>query len=1156
MLLIAYCQVSPRRRPALTKLLLIMKLTSVLCIIACLHASAGVYAQKVTIYGQNASLKSLFNEIKRQTKYTFVYTDDFLQQSKTVTIDVKDAPLETVLDICFKDQPFTYTIFNKMVVLQERPEKKQMAATALPPPVEITGKVTNEKGEPLNEVSVLVKGTRNGTKTNAAGMFKITVNTSGAPSLEFSHVGYETQTVPVGDQTRMNIVLKESPLGLNDVVVIAYGKSSRREISNAIVSLSAKDVEDIPVASAAEAMVGLVPGADISLPSGEPGSAPVTRIRGIGSIGAGNSPLYVVDGYPLNSADNFNQVSPQDIQSIQILKDAAACAIYGSRGGNGIILVTTKHGISGKTRFSFNAYTGIQQASKRVKLLDGPQFVSYTKDAYANAGTALPASYADSVTRYENTDWQDVIFQTGIQSNYQLSASGGSDVSRYFIAGSYFKQEGIVKGSASDRFALRANYDARLTKKVRLGLSLAPSFTRIDTKPVSGTFNGSMITGGGASTVGAIVTDALLIAPTLPVYISNGDYAQFNNTGSLMTINIYNPLATIDLYKDHTNTFRGLGISWLEWEILHGLTFKTSFGGEILSNRRNWYIPATLATASATNANLSNPLLAGLNSMQTSSDSYNWVWENTLNYITTIGIDHKINAIAGYASQRNTSEGSNIFGQAGTYTNTAINYVTAAGQIFGSANYGANALVSVFGRLNYSYKEKYLLSAAIRTDGSSRFGSDNRYASFPSISVGWRLSEETFMRSLPQVSELKLRASYGVTGNNDIGDFSWQSYETAANYVFGANAGTRVYGFVPNSVAIKNLTWETNKQVDAGIELGLFNNRIYLTVDAYQRNTTNLLLNRNVPAVTGFTTRVLNNVGEVQNRGLEFAVTTQNTTGKLKWTTTANISFNTNKVLSLASDNDQILFDAVFGYTSSIRVLKGKPLGSFYGYRQTGVYMNAADVAGSPKWSTGSQPGDIKYEDISGPAGKPDGKIDANDITYLGNALPKYVFGFVNSLTYKNFQFNFTLQGRVGGQVLNGAMRYTYNFYGKVNAPVSLANRWRSEAEPGDGWTPKVTTSAPSSITSFSTHELFDASFLRIRNVTLRYNVSGRLVKQLKLQSASVYVTGQNLYTFSKYFGYNPEANIYGNTSNPTYGVDQGAYPLARTLTAGISVGF
>ncbi|KAI9463074.1 hypothetical protein F5148DRAFT_1286205 [Russula earlei] len=498
-----------------------------------------------------------------------------------------------------------------------------------------------------------------------------------------------------------------------------------------------------------------------------------------------------------------------------------------------------------------------------------------------------------------------------------------------------------------------------------------------------------------------------------------------------------------------------------------------------------------------------------------------------------------------------------VFGQAGTYTNSAIEYVTAAGQIFGSANYGANALVSTFGRLSYSYKDKYLLSAAIRTDGSSRFGSDNRYATFPSVSAAWRMTEENFMKKLRYISELKIRGSYGATGNNNIGDFSWQSYQTAANYIFGSNAGTRVYGFTPNSVSVKNLTWETNKQIDAGLELGLFNNRIYLTVDAYQRNTTNLLLNRNVPGLIGFTTRVLNNVGEVRNQGLEFALTTQNTTGKLKWTTTANLFFNNNKVMALASDNDQILFDAVNGYTSSIKVVKGQALSSFYGYKQIGVYLNATDVTKSPVWASGgSQPGDIKYADVSGANGKPDGKIDANDITLLGNALPKYSFGILNSFAYKNFQFSFNLQGSVGGLVLNGVDRYIYNFYGKVNARTNALNRWRSETDPGDGWTPKVTTAPSTALTSFSSHELFDASFLRVRNITLRYALDKRILSKLHLQTASLYVTAQNVFTFTGYFGYNPEANLYGNTTNPTYGVDQGSYPLARTVTFGLSVGF
>ncbi|HMI60369.1 MAG TPA: TonB-dependent receptor plug domain-containing protein, partial [Puia sp.] len=398
-----------------------MNFTAIFLFMAFLQVSAAGYAQKITINEQKASVGRIFEEIKRQTGYSFLYTDEFLAEAKEVTVKVSNASIEEVLDLCFKEQNYTYRIFNKMVVVKEKP------------PVEIRGKVTNEKGEPLDDVSVVVKGTKTGAKTDATGSFRLSAVMDRKIVLEFSHIGYENQSVDVTNLSAVNVTLKEKTSGLNDVVIIAYGKSSRREVSNAIVSLSAKDVENIPVASPGDAMVGLVAGADISLPSGEPGSTPVIRIRGVGSIGAGNSPLFVVDGYPLNSADNFNMISPSDIQSIQVLKDAAACAIYGSRGGNGIILITTKHGTGGKTQFNFNAYAGAQQVSKKVELLNGPQFVSFLKDAYVNANIALTPPYSDSTTIYANTNWQDKIFKTGLQANYQLSASGGSDASRYYI---------------------------------------------------------------------------------------------------------------------------------------------------------------------------------------------------------------------------------------------------------------------------------------------------------------------------------------------------------------------------------------------------------------------------------------------------------------------------------------------------------------------------------------------------------------------------------------------------------------------------------------------------------------------------------------------------------------------------------------------------
>jgi len=1026
---------------------------------------------------------------------------------------------------------------------------------------EIKGKITDDKQVPLDGATIVEKGTQNIVTSKIDGSFTIKIRNTANFSLLVSYVNYSTTEIkftakPAG---LITVSLKALKSELDDVVVIAYGSTTKRQVSNSIVSISAKQVEDIPVGSPAEAMIGLVAGATIATPTGEPGQNPYIRIRGLGSISAGNNPLFIVDGYPLGNADNFYNISPADIQSIQILKDAAATALYGSRGANGIVSVTTKRGVAGKTKFAANIYHGIANASKKIELLNRDQYVAYIKEAYANSNTTFPAALVDS-TQYADTDWQDAIFRTGSQDNFQISASGGSDAAKFYLTGSYFKQNGIIKGTSFDRALLRASFDAKLSSKLKIGITLAPNFSTTYTQPVQGNFNNATFNNGGPSNVGAAVTDALLMAPLFPVRTSNGDYGQqVNSLGGAISLGIFNPVATLDLYKDKMNAFKGIMISFLEYQILKNLTFKTSLGGEALFSRRDYYVPSTLATGSAPSANLSNPLLTGISSAQINSNTYNWVWENTLNYTKIIRSSHKIEALLGYGAQKNTTESSTVTGKSSSYTSNSVQMVTGAGTINGAASYTANALASAFGRVNYSYKLRYILSAAIRTDGSSRFGSDNRYATFPSVSAAWRIADEKFMKKYSSVlSELKLRASYGVTGNNNIGDYNWQSYEQAANYIFGTNTGAINYGFSPNSVAIKNLTWETNKQTDVGLELGLFNNKIYLTVEAYRRTTTNLLLNRNVPSVVGFATRVLNNVGEVRNDGVDVQLQTTNINNKnFKWTTGANIFWAKNKVIALTSASDQILFDPVFGYTSAIRVIPGLPMGSFFGYEQIGVYQNSTDVANSAIWSSGgSKPGDIKYKDVSGANGVPDGVIDANDIHLLGDPYPKFSYGMQNEFTYKNWSFNISIQGIVGGKILNGADRYIYNNYGRANGRSNALNRWRSETDPGDGWTPRVLISAPSSLTSFSSHELFDATFLRIKTVQLRYNLPKTIIDRIKVKSASLYIMAQNLFTFQKYFGYNPEANLYGNSTNPTYGVDQGTYPLSRTINFGANISF
>ncbi|RYY14195.1 MAG: SusC/RagA family TonB-linked outer membrane protein, partial [Cytophagaceae bacterium] len=665
------------------------------------------------------------------------------------------------------------------------------------------------------------------------------------------------------------------------------------------------------------------------------------------------------------------------------------------------------------------------------------------------------------------TDWQKEIFSTGSQQQYTLRAAGGTDKNSFYISGGYFKQNGTVKNSGYERFSLRANYDAQLSSRLKLGLSLAPNFTRTDALPISGSYNGGNVSGGGPGGETAIVTSALILPPIIPARLPNGDYGAIRNSYSGIITNptdLLNPLATIDLYQDRTNTYRALGYSYLDLEAVKGLHLRTSFGAELINNRRAIYVPATLATNGNQAANLSNPVLGNIDARQLNGTNVNWVWENTATYNRTFATDHNVTLLAGYSAQYNQNEGSTVLGQTGTYTNTSIQYATAAGQLFGQASFTANALTSIYGRVDYAYREKYILTAALRSDGSSRFGPDNRYATFPSVAVAWRAGEEQFIKNVSAISELKLRGSFGVTGNNNIGDYGYQSYQQAANYVFGTGNGARVFGFAPNGVAVRNLGWETNTQFDAGFDLGLFRDRIYLTVAAYQRNTTDLLLNQNVPAVLGFATRALANVGEVRNRGLEFQLNTANITGKsFTWNTSANLTINRNQVIALAGQNDQLLYDAVFGYTSSIRVVAGQPLGTFYGYTQEGVYRDQNDIDTSPKWTASTvAPGDIKFKDING-----DGKIDSNDIGPIGNPFPNFTYGLLNTFGYKSFSLAITLQGSQGADVLYGADRYTFNAPGQTNARTNQLGRWHSPTDPGDGRTPRA-TSGSSLRTQFS----------------------------------------------------------------------------------------
>lgn len=1154
------------------KPLLIMKLTIVLLTVATLHVSATGYAQKVSISEQDVTLEKIFKAIKKQTGYGFFYEKSLLENSHRQSVNVKNVSINEALDSCLKGQGLTYEIIDRTIAIRRKAIEKEKPSEPAPPIV-LKGTVRDAEGNPLAGVSVKVKGTNIGVATDNNGNYSIESPKSGVV-LVFSYVGFIEKEVAASDNTVLNVKLQPKPQQMDSIVVIAYGTSSRRTVSNAITTVTAKDFEDKPVTNALQAVQGLMPGVNIQQGTGAPGDAPQIKVRGMGSLGAGNEPLYVVDGVPLSDASAFNQINPADIQSMDILKDAAAAAMYGSRGGNGVVLVTTKRGTKGAPKFDFSVSYGMQELSKKIKVLNKEQYVEYVKDAFTNASRPVPSIY-NSPDSLANTDWQNQIFNKAPMVNYQLSASGASDKVGYFVSGNYVVQDGILKNSGYSRYSFRSKIDVDLKPWLKMGVNLAPSYANTDVQPSHGAVNGGQYTAtfgmNPSPSIGSPITLALLTPPVIPVFLSNGDYASnYNwpattpgNIGTMQAFNgqHYNPVQILDLYKDKYKSFKFIGNSFLQAEPLKGLKLKTSLGGEYRSDDRLWTVPATLAYDNNTLANLSNPITGNIQSALSKGYRYSLIWENTANYSTSVK-EHKIDAVVGYAAQQTKSEATAIFSRVGTATNQTIQYPSNTTQLNGAIlPYGENTLASIFGRVQYSYRYKYMLSVAMRRDGSSRFGPNNRYATFPSASAAWAIDEEEFFKRLisaRSISLLKLRASWGLTGNYNIGDFSWQGQMSLASYAFGSGQGTINPGYGQSSFDLADLTWESNEQTDIGLDVGLMNNRIQVVADYYVRTTKNLLLNANLPALVGFATTIRQNVGSIQNKGFEIAVSSQNFVGKFKWNTKANLSFNRNKILSLLGDQPiyaNIL--GVAGYQNSIRSVVGGSLGDFYGLKQIGVYMNDEDLANSAKW-TGAQPsgvGDIKYSDEN-----KDGKIDVADIIKIGTPHPKFIYGLTNSFNYANFDLNIILQGVYGGDIVNAVVRYSNTFLGGDNPFIHTLDRWRSVDNPGNGWVPKAKawsgTANPAPLAQFSTYNLYSASYLRISTITLGYNLTKAMFRKKSDKSLRLYVAGQNLFTFTKYAGYNPDANMYGGEDSDRLGIDQGAYPLARTITVGLNMRF
>lgn len=1003
-------------------------------------------------------------------------------------------------------------------------------------PLLVSGRVTDEGGQPLPGVTVLVKNSSNGTTTNAEGTYRLSVPATNA-TIVVSYVGYLSQEIAVNSRSTIDVQLAPGDKTLNEVVVVGYGTQQKKDLTGAIATVGSRDIQKVPVSGFDQALKGQVAGLQITNTSGAPGGNTSVLIRGISSITGGNEPLYVIDGFPVNNAgfgNPLNTINPGDIESIDVLKDASATAIYGSRGSNGVIIITTKQGKSGKAKIDVNVYTGFQQVTKKIEMMNAQEYASWVTEArnasyldnVAGASASdpnskrassyqIPVAFQDP-SKLTTTDWQDAIFRTAPIQNYQISASGGTENFRYALSGSYFNQQGIIISSGLQRYTFRANLEGKLSDKVSIGVNLTPSYTDQNDVNAEGHY--------GAL---GILSAAQSMPPFVPVYNADGSYSSYIVVTEGQP-SIANPVQIANEYKIHPSQFRILGNAFATYSILKDLKLRVTFGTDINQFKRRSWTPNTI--------NPSNPSTAEARNGEDNS----WLNENTLNYKRQFN-DHSIDAIVGYTAQRSYSN--QTIATAGNFPDNLIPNINGGTVTSGSESTQIYTLQSFLARVNYGYKDKYLITGTLRRDGSSRFGANNRWGTFPSASVGWRVSEEAFMKGQSLVSDLKLRASYGLTGNNAIGNYRAIGQLGGANYVIG---DVLTPGLGRSSFTNPELGWESTTQVDVGLDFSLLNSRLSFTADYYRKVNSNMLFTIQTPAVTGLTSAVVN-LGKVENKGVELSMSSRNLVGAFKWNTNFNITFNRNKVLEMSTDAERIL-SASGGRPAYAVTQAGYPIGSFFGRRFLGIFRTEEE-AKAYTVQPNAHAGDVKWKDIDG-----NGVINDNDKEVIGSPYPKYYFGFNNTFTYKGFSLDIMTSGQVGQQVYNNSF-YLNNSGVQNNAQYVYDNRWVSPDQPGNGLFGRAIRGGKNDNTQYSSVYLFDASFWRIRNVTLAYALPNTLVNRLGLGGVRVYATATNLYTFTSYFGYDPETNVSGD-SFTSFGLDFGAYPQARTVTFGVNLSF
>ncbi|WP_373516797.1 SusC/RagA family TonB-linked outer membrane protein [Pricia sp.] len=1014
-----------------------------------------------------------------------------------------------------------------------------LACSAYAQDATVTGTVSfADDGSPLPGVNVIVKGTTNGTVTDFDGNYSINVPEENE-TLVFSFIGFTKQEVPIDGQTEINVTMTEDATALDEVVLVGYGTQIKREVTGSVQTIEAEELADIPVSQVTQKLQGKLAGVQINQTTGKPGQGMSVRIRGQLSVAGGSEPLYVIDGFPISGG--INNLNPDEIEDITILKDAASTSLYGSRAANGVVLITTKNGTAGETNISFNTSVGMQTVPERgrIEMMNSVEFAQFKKEYYEDQGDPVPEIFQNP-SQYEGqtNDWYDALLRTAPLQNYNLTITSNTEKLRSAVVAGLFKQDGVVLNSDYERYSLRANLDYNVSDKVRVGFNIAPSYI-IDNVPRTDGTRGQ-----------GILFNALHTWPIMPIFNPDGTRTTFNrfpaDTGNIFSY--ANWLTSAEQIKNETKDVNLLTNAFLEYEPIEGLTIKTTLNAEIYNRRYEFFSPTTATFR------INNPIPTNSEAIWEDRNDFSWLNENTVTYNKSFG-EHNFSLLGGFTFQKFRRDLSRV--QAQNFADDRLPVIQGAADI----NRGGNqtfdevqewSLVSFLSRLTYNYKGKYLLTAAVRSDGSSRFGSENRWGTFPSVSAGWIASDEDFMQNQETFSLVKLRASYGVTGNNNIGNYTqYALIDNTVNAVFGNDLAP---GSAVNSLSNTNLGWETTKQFDVGLDLSLFNDRVSFVYDYYTKNTTNLLYNVQVAQESGLN-EFSDNIGEIRFWGHEFALNTVNTTGKFRWTTSANISFNRNVVESLADGIDRVYGDSGWHITKV-----GEPFGQFYGHLSDGVYLNQEDLDSSPQVPGRSTVGSIKLIDVNG-----DGVItrggDDDDRAITGNPFPDFTYGITNTIKYGNWDFSVVGTGSQGNQLLVRHLFSTTNLDGVFNLLKDVENRFRSVENPGDGF--YGTTVGGGNVTGIerdwiNDRFVADASYFNIRNITLGYTLGG---VDRYFKSARLYASIQNVHIFTKYWGGpNPEISVQnngqGDGGNLESGVDISGYPVPRIVSVGLNLNF